>query len=190
MAKLSMPLLLPASRAAAAACRQNARLFCCHSLGDASSSAMLQFCLALPQWLFGEGKGIAIHGRPEGKHGTASCLFINACSAAGPPRCACMCSPAYSKVPGQLPMHCTSMQPYTCCKECTGNVHLLAKCWCRCLTGGRRLLWRSEGAPSTSKSLTSQADAISMSEGDAYILWPVHEYTLFSCSAGCVWLSI
>ena len=48
----------------------------------------------------------------------------------------------------------------------------------------------SEGFPSTSNSLTSQADAISTLEGDAYMLQLEHHGTLLSCSAGCVLLII
>lgn len=48
----------------------------------------------------------------------------------------------------------------------------------------------SEGVPSTSDSLTSQADAISMLEGDAYMLQLEYYGTLLSCSAGCVLLII
>ena len=48
----------------------------------------------------------------------------------------------------------------------------------------------SEEAPSTSDSLTSQADAISMLEGDAYLLQLEHYDTILSCSAECVLLII
>ena len=158
MAKLSMPLLLPASRAAAAACRQYAGLSCCHDLVDRSSSHTLQ------SW-----GGIAIHRcGPRGSilpvHQCVQCcwppavrMHVLACSERG-------------EKGARSAAHALDQHSHICCKDCTASVHLLAGCCCRCVTSGRRLLWRSEAAPSTSKSLKSQAGAISISGGDAYVL--------------------
>lgn len=91
---------------------------CCHSLGDGSRGRTLQSCIASPAGK--EGGGIAIHRQPEGKHGTATCLFINACSAAGGPRCACMCSPAereQSEVLDQPHIYCAIIRPCMCHKR-------------------------------------------------------------------------
>ena len=189
MAKLSMPLLLPASRAAAAACRQSAMLSCCHGLGGDSRGRTLQACIASPAGE--EGGGIAIHRQPEGEHGTATCLFIKACNAAGRPGYACMCSPAereQNEVLGQPYIYCAIVRPCMCYEECTESAHLLAGCCCICVNGGRRPRWMSIEVPSTSESLASQANAIATLEGDAYMLQLEHYGTLLSCSAGCVLL--
>ena len=141
MAKLSMPLLLPASRAAAAACRRSP---CSHvAMALVMVHAAVHCSLALPPRLVKKGEVLQYTGNLRG-----NMALQLACSSTRAVLLAARGVHACARLQRGSRARCLISHTYTApssdhacaTKECAESAHLLAGCCCRCVTGGRRLL--------------------------------------------------